>query len=334
MTQRNVNRAIEWQGPDQLQIVERGPMAPGPGDVLVRVEAAALCSTDLELVSGSLATARCPVIPGHETSGRVEGVGLGVDAGRLGQHVAIQGIVGCGFCPPCIAGRIEFCRTAYDEVGFTRDGGWAERVIVPAGNAVPIPDAWSPELGALLEPFACCFGAVANEAIAGRRVAVIGTGPAAFYFILALRSLGAEHTAAYMKRPERADLARLMGATAVYLDPFEQLGYDLVVDAVGSDASLRQAVEACHPGGRIILYGLRDELATIPLRDVVIRTVSILGKSARPDTWQHAIAAIDASDVSPTELISRRVSLWDIPTIVAANLSGHTKDFKVVAQPS
>lgn len=331
MMNRQPSRAIQWQGPGQLRIIDRVLPEPGPGEVLVRVEAAALCSTDLELVSGSLTTARCPVVPGHETSGRIEGIGEGVDEARLGEHVAIQGIVGCGSCPPCTGGRIEFCRTAYDEIGFTRDGGWAEGMVVPSGNAVPIPQSWSPELGALLEPFSCCYGAVADEPVAGRRVAVIGTGPAALYFILALRGLGAEHVSSYMKRRDHADLAVRMGASAVHLDMLAEPGYDVVVDAVGSQASLRQSIAACHPGGRVILYGLRDEDATIPLRDIVIRTVSIAGKSARPDVWRRAISAIDSAHASPTEIISSRASLWSVPSIVDEHLTGSTKEFKVVA---
>lgn len=333
MTLRQVTRAIQWQGPNRLEVVDRQTPKPGPGDVLVRVEAVGLCSTDLELVSGDLAPTRCPVVPGHETSGRIEAVGSDVASLRVGERVAIQGIVGCGVCPPCLTGRTELCRTAYDEIGFTRDGGWADAMVVPAANAVTIPEAWAPELGALLEPFACCYGAVADESVAGRRVAVVGSGPAAIYFIVALRGLGADVIAAYLKRYEQADLARAMGATAVYLDPREEPGYDLVVDAVGSDASLSQAVGASYPGGRIILYGLRHEQATIPLRDVVVRTISIAGKSARPDVWPRAIAAIEAAPAVPTAVISLRASIWDIPGIVEAQLAGSRRDYKVVASP-
>jgi threonine dehydrogenase-like Zn-dependent dehydrogenase len=326
-----LNRAVVLSAPGRLDYLERSVPRPGAGEVLVRVRAAALCSTDIELASGIVAWARLPLVPGHETTGVIVEVGDGVPSSRVGEPVAIQGVVGCGHCPPCLAGRIEFCRTAYDEIGFTRDGGWADYLAVPSPNAVRVPDHWSPELGALLEPFSCCFGAVADEDVAGRDVAVIGTGPAAFYFILSLRGLGAGRITAHMKRLDRADLAREMGADAVVGEAPSGPGYDLVVDAVGSDTSLRQAIAGCQPGGRVVLYGLRDETAAISVHDVVMRTITIAGKSARPDLWPRAIEAVDAAAASPIRLLTRRVSMEDIPGIVSAHLAGTAREFKVVA---
>src|SRR5439155_26588523 len=120
---------------------------------------------------------RYPVVPGHEWAGVAVDVGADVDPGLVGHGVVAEGIRPCGACGPCQAGNAPQCETAYDETGFTRDGAWADHVVVPAALVHALPLGADLRSAATIEPAACAATAVARaEIVAGERVAVIGGG--------------------------------------------------------------------------------------------------------------------------------------------------------------
>ena len=102
---------------------------------------------------------------------------------------------------------------------------------------------------------------------------------------------------------------------------------------VSSTGSLTQAIERCHRGGRVVLYGLRDEFAPIPLRDVVIRTITISGSGARPDPWPRAISVLDTAEVSLVMIISRRARIWVIHELIADKGGRASRELKIVLTP-
>lgn len=126
-----------------LRTVEREVPATGPGDVVVDVEASAVCRTDLQLVTGDLPAHLLPVVPGHQVVGRITQVGAGVDVARLGQRVGLVWLAdSCGQCRFCAAGRENLCRAARF-TGWDVDGGWAQQVVARARHTHPIPDLGS-----------------------------------------------------------------------------------------------------------------------------------------------------------------------------------------------
>ena len=123
-------RAVELHHPDPepaaaLRAVERPDPVPGPGQVVVEVDACAVCRTDLQLATGDLPARRLPVIPGHQVVGRIGATGSGVDPGRIGQQVGLVWLARtCGSCAFCTTGRENLCRASLF-TGWDVDGGWA-----------------------------------------------------------------------------------------------------------------------------------------------------------------------------------------------------------------
>lgn len=125
---------------------------PGEGEVTIRVRASGICGSDIPRIFKDGAH-RMPLIPGHEFSGEVVGLGKNVDGRLLHKRVGVFPLVPCGGCAACRKGEYELCRD-YSYLGSRRDGGFAEYAAVPAANLVKLPDAVSFDAAAMLEPMA------------------------------------------------------------------------------------------------------------------------------------------------------------------------------------
>jgi L-iditol 2-dehydrogenase len=152
-------KALYATGPGQYGLAERPVPKPGPGDALVKVLRAGLCHTDVNIREGTASHVRYPFIPGHEFAGVVAACGVGVWGVAVGDVVAVHHAIACGQCSPCRRGDTMACEN-YQELGATRDGGFAEYCLVPARHLYRLPDHVSVEEGALLEPLANAVSAV------------------------------------------------------------------------------------------------------------------------------------------------------------------------------
>jgi L-iditol 2-dehydrogenase len=189
--------ALVYHGPGDLRLEERARLEPGPGEAVLQVRACGICGTDLRILAGAHraypdGTVR---VPGHEIAGVVV---------ARGQHVAVpEGTaafvapnIGCGACAPCRAGRVNLCRRP-QALGITRDGAFAEEVLLPAdllaqGNLLPVPEACDLGAVALVEPLACVLrGARACAITNGDLVLIIGAGPIGLLHVRVARLWGA-----------------------------------------------------------------------------------------------------------------------------------------------
>jgi threonine dehydrogenase-like Zn-dependent dehydrogenase len=191
----------------------------GTDEVLLAVESASICATDLRIVSGGHrkygpGTVR---VPGHELVGRIAAAGAGVEGFRPGQRVFVAPNMGCGDCLPCRRGKNNLCAN-YEAFGITLDGGFAQymRVTAPAigqGNLLPIPEEADAAEVALAEPLACCLhGQDQVETTAGDVVLVQGAGPIGLMHLLLARARGAEHVIVSDLSAARLEVARALGA--------------------------------------------------------------------------------------------------------------------------
>ena len=254
-----MRRALVVERPGQIGLVEREMLVPGPGEIVIQPAACGLCGTDLELWRGQLdpAYVRYPLTLGHEWSGVVEAVGDGVGRIAPGDRVVAECIVPCGSCAACRVGATNTCET-YDELGFTREGGASDQVVVPARLVHRLEPEVSLVDAALTEPTSVVFrGLEKSPPFPGERVLVIGDGTIA---------LLAAHLAALWSpaeivmrglRPEQEQLARSVGATGFTVDD-EGLteAFDLVIEAAGATAAMLRAITAARRGGRVLLLGL------------------------------------------------------------------------------
>src|ERR671933_275588 len=231
-------RAAVLHGPDDLRVEE---VAEPDGEVLVRVEAATACGTDVKMLQhGHRVLGPYPSRFGHETAG------VRLDTG---QRVLVGDSVACGACAPCRAGRPQLCRAMSWVLG-----GFAELIAAPAAALHPIPDGLDSAGAAMAEPLAACVHAVARAGAApdDAAAAVLGGGTMGLMIARLLVLAGRAVTLAD-RHPERRAQAEALGARAVA--SLEPGGRALVFEAVGRPEAWRAAVEAAAPGGTGVLVG-------------------------------------------------------------------------------
>jgi 2-desacetyl-2-hydroxyethyl bacteriochlorophyllide A dehydrogenase len=313
-------RAFVIEAPGHGVVREVPVPRPGPGQVVVRVERAGVCGTDVELLTGAMpylhdGSASYPLRPGHEWSGRVLEVGAGVDAGLCGAHVTGDTMIGCRACASCRAGRHHLCADRY-EIGIRRGwpGALAERLLIPATALHVLPDAMDPAVAAFVEPAGTAWRAA--DAAAGSRVCVWGPGTLGLLTLLFCRAGGAT-VDVVGPDPTSRELALRLGAHACYHpDDAPSSGYDAVVDAsTGANVSAR-ALDQVDPGGRVVLVGVAGAPSLVDTRGAVLREITIVGLLAASLGLEQAISALARRSVRPEPLIGRVVGLDDLAAVL------------------
>jgi len=235
---------------------------PRVDEVVLDVELAGICGSDLHGYRGHPGPRVPPLVLGHEVVGRVDG-----------ESYAVYPLVGCGACERCRAGEDNLC-ASWQLIGMHRPGVFAERVVVPRRSLVPLPPGLDRRRAVLAEPLACCVGALApHDVAAGTRVAVFGAGPIGLLTVYLAARAGAAVRAADPVA-ERVETAERLGAT----------GFDgpatLAVDAAGFEATWRAAVDAVESGGTVVVVGLGTAEGTFPMAALVRRAVTLRGQFA------------------------------------------------------
>jgi propanol-preferring alcohol dehydrogenase len=258
-----------------LEARERPDPEPGPGEIRVRIDACAVCRTDLHVVDGELPDIRLPIVPGHEIVGRVEAMGSGVHGLGLGDRVGVPWLGGtCGACPYCRSGQENLCdRPVF--TGYTRDGGFAEAVLADARYAFPMgeqgdPVAQAPLLCAGLIGWRALKAAAGAGALGpGLRLGLYGFGAAAH--LVAQVAVGQGHAVFAFTRPEDAAgqaFARSLGAAWAgdsLQAPPEPLDAAILFAPTGSLVPL--ALRAVRKGGRVVCAGIHmSDLPSFPYR--------------------------------------------------------------------
>ena len=263
----------------------------GPGEVLIDVEACGVGLTVLNCINGDLSNdpALLPRVPGHELVGRVIDIGPGTETTLLGRRVVAYFYLTCGTCAMCIAGRDSLCARLGGWVGVHTDGGYAPKVVIPAHNAIPVPDDLDP-LSATVVPDAVATPLhVAARAGIGPddRVAVLGAGGGVgIHMVQVAISKGAAVAGLDVVDAKLAQVERL-GASAVRstdlpaVDPatlFSEGGPTVVIDLLGSDVATRWGLDAIEPGGRLAaLTTFRDRRLLVESREFVFGEISMIG---------------------------------------------------------
>jgi L-iditol 2-dehydrogenase len=242
---------------------------PGPGEVLVRVGAAAICHSDIRVFRGQK-HARPGVIPGHEVAGAAAAVGAEVAGLRVGDRVVVCPIVACGRCAFCLSGRRHRCPERRT-LGYDEHGGLAEYLLAPAplvslGHLLPVPPDLSLQRACLTEPLACVLNSLETCGLAaGRSLAIVGAGPMGLFHLLLARTIGTGPIIVSEPDEERAEAARRLGATrvvdprreelpAVVLDQTDGLGADAVVVTAGLPEVLEQSLASVRRQGVVSLF--------------------------------------------------------------------------------
>ncbi len=304
--------------PNEVHVVTAAVPEPGPDDVLIRVHAAGICGTDVHILRGEY-EAHYPLIPGHEFSGEVAGVGANVTRFHVGERVTADPNIPCNRCLFCQRNEPNQCRHLR-AVGVTRDGAFAEYVVVHEGNVFPIGDI-SYKAAALIEPLACVvWGLKQVEVQPGDSALIFGAGPMGCLLLQAVKHAGAARVVAVDTVPWRLEMAEHLGATETVLaDPdspailnqLEPDGFDLVTDATGIPAVLEGAFQYARPRGKIWVFGVtpRDASVRFSPYEVFRKDLKIIGSFAVNRTFPQSIALIQQGAVQVEPLVSHELGL-------------------------
>ncbi len=256
-------RAVRFEQPGKLNLVEVADPTPAPGWTRIRIKAAAICMTDFELLRGRHAV-DYPLTPGHEYCGVVDKVGSPSDEKWLGRRVVADNEITCLKCGFCRRGEWRRC-AEYRQIGFGPSGGYAEFVLAPVQNLHPLAETISFQQGALLEPLGV---GIAVASIAGARLGstaiILGMGPIGSNCLAVLKASGARRILCLDQRSKRLALAKSWGAAEV-AEKAERLkelagslhpdGTDVVIEASGYPPLVSLGIELARFGGSVVLAG-------------------------------------------------------------------------------
>ena len=307
-------RALVWTGPHEAVLREEKVPNPAPGEVVLAVRAVGVCGSDLHGYRGHSSLRIPPLVLGHEV--------VGQDA--TGDTYVVNPLVGCASCRLCLAGLPNLCPRR-GLLGLDRPGGFAEYVKVPRQNLSPLPEGMSPLLGTLVEPLATPVNALRGAGLdANSVVAVVGCGPIGLLACYAAKRAGARLVACYdinAGRASHADaLADVTGSSAeeitpALLDATGSLGADVVIDAVGVEATWTAALSLVRPGGTVCEIGLGQASGQVPVGQMVRTGITWRGVYAyTPADFGRALEML-ADDPPPLDW-TKTAALEDGPELL------------------
>ncbi len=339
-------RAAVLRGAGRPLSIEEVPTPePGLGEVRLEVVACGFCHTDLHYLDHGVLTAKPPpVILGHEIAGRIDRLGPGTEEFAMGTPVLVPAVLPCGRCVYCRAGRENIC-PEMRMVGNHVDGGFAEYVIVPGKDVVPLPPEIDPVKGCVIsDALTTPYHAVVRRARVrpGERVAVIGCGGIGINVVQMAAAAGA-FVLAVDREDKKLEVAQRLGARWA-LNPGEDSdlgkdvrrlvgdGMDVAIEAVGSPATIALAFTTLRRGGRLCLVGYSSSPAVLPAHRTMFLEYSIVGSlGCRPVDYPRVIELVRQGRVQLDPVVTGEVSLDEIG--VAADRLRTRVGFRTVVRP-
>jgi 2-desacetyl-2-hydroxyethyl bacteriochlorophyllide A dehydrogenase len=334
-------RAFVISGPREASVQEVPEPEAGPGHVVVEVVRAGVCGTDVEFFTGTMPYLRdghasYPIRIGHEWCGRVAVLGAGVDPSWAGVFVTGDTMLGCGRCDRCRSGRHHVCEERY-EVGVRRGwhGALAERLLVPAGALMRLPDDLAPTTAALVEPGGSAVRAVEAAGVAaGGSLCVWGAGTLGL-LALQVAVSGGVMVDVVDPRPASRALASELGARKA-LSPDEPLpwGYEAMIDmSVGPEVP-SIAVERVEPAGRVVLVGLAPSPSLLDTRRAVLRDVTVIGILAASAGLGRAVELLADGRIRVEPLVAATVGLDEVADVLGGHVASPSGAPKFLVDPA
>jgi (R,R)-butanediol dehydrogenase/meso-butanediol dehydrogenase/diacetyl reductase len=346
-------RAARLYGSEDLRVENVDDPTPGPGQVKLKNAYAGICGSDLHMYFGQLPApedfpkhpltgAGLPQILGHEFSGTVVEIGEGVADVAIGDRVAVWPIYYCGECAACAQGRFNACRVIGFH-GLTSDGGgMAEYTTISASKVHRLPEGVDLRLGALVEPMAVAWHAVARSGIKpGQAALIAGAGPIGIGVWFALKAHGIDRVLVSEPSESRRSTLEKLGATVI--DPVSDdlgaaafgmtagSGMDVAFDAAGAGPAIESALPLLTPGGRLVVVAIHERPMSFLLTLLVMSETEIAGALAYlPEDFDAVIAAMAAGVYDTTGWVDE-IEFDDIPTALETLRTGRGAKFLVRA---
>jgi threonine 3-dehydrogenase len=322
-----------------------------PDEVLVKVEATAICGSDLHFYNWDAFAQRklkLPLTIGHEFAGEIVAAGKEVKNFKVGDYVTADSHIACGHCPVCKIGLQHICQNL-KIFGNEVNGSFAEYIAVPENSLWRLSRDIPSEIGAIMEPLGGAVQATLIEPVTAQSVVVFGDGPIGLFAAGVASVAGASKVSLVGIVNSRLKVARKMGANAVYnaidepdlvqkiLDQTNGLGVDIVLEMSGAHSALRDAFSIVRKGGRVTLFGISP--SPVPEFDfnynIILRQVKVRGVAGRHmwDTWQVMDGLMQTGRLDPRPVITGELPLESIDEGFKQLTSGSRDALKIILRP-
>ena len=308
--------------PGKIDVLDIPMPMPGRGQVLLGIQRIGVCGSDIHVYHGKHPLTPYPVVQGHEFSAVVEALGPGVTGLTPGMKVTAMPQIVCGTCAPCRRGDYNICDNLKVK-GFQAPGCAQELWVTEAEGIVRLPDAFTFEQGALVEPAAVAVHAVARGGdLAGKNVTVLGAGTIGNLVAQTARAAGARVLITGLSG-YRLEVARRCGLEAGSNAKTETLaqaservfgreGFEVAFECVGVEATITAAVDSIQKGGSIIIVGVFGEKPPVNLALVQDRELNLRGTLMyRREDYERAVALIASGGIQTGPLVTKHFPLDD-----------------------
>lgn len=328
-------------GPDELFLRDKPVPMPGRAEVLVRIDAVAICATDLEIIHyGTPASIQGGLpfnknfTPGHEYMGTVVALGPDVDEYRIGERISVEIHAGCGQCKRCRQGMYTSClnygkpEKGHRANGFTTDGGFTEYAVNHINTLARVPDTMSDAEATLVVTAGTSMYGLTELGglVAGESVVVIGPGPIGLLAAAVAKAIGASPVILTGTRNARLAIGKELGAdrtinineedaVAVVKEMTGGIGADYVVECAGTEATIEQAIRMTNRGGKICLAAFPHERVTLDIAQLAKNNIYLYGiRGEGRSATRRAMALMAEKRFDATKVHTHTFPLADLPT--------------------
>lgn len=335
--------ALHYLGPWDMKVTCRPDPVVGDRDVLIGIIAAGICGSDIHGYTGTTGRRHSGQVMGHETVGRVVGVGGEVSGVQIGSLVTVNPLIACGSCRHCRAGAAQVCNDARVlGVAPDLDGSFAELMVAPARNVITLDADVAEEHGCLVEPLAVGFHAALRcDLSAHSTVLIVGGGPIGQACAIGARRLGVAGVLVSEPLPARRRLLEALGFDTTSPPSIEaDLGSKLggpptaAIDAVGSSRTLTDTLGHLDNGGRLVLVGMGESTLAVPPYEISVKERSVVGSYCYSEQhFRETAHWVGGNHPELDLLITEGRALTDGPEIFRALADGSASASKVILRP-
>ncbi|KAI0765342.1 NADP+-dependent D-mannitol dehydrogenase [Fomes fomentarius] len=340
-------RAVYYHEPRNFEIREVPIPKFTDDEVLFKVTACGVCGTDSHVHEGEFIAA-FPLIPGHEVAGEIVAVGKNVSGFEKGDRVVADPTILCGGCFYCRRGRPLLCEN-FKGVGVSMDGGFSQYVPFNAKKVFKINNL-SDEEATLVEPAACAVhGMDQLAASVGIEALIIGAGPTGLILAQLLKLNGAVRVVVAANKGIKLDLAKSLDAGHEYIEldrenpdaQWEELkkknpfGFDVVVEATGSEKIANDAINYVRRGGTLMIYGVYSNNARVhwPPSKIFVDEIRIIGSFAQAHCFPRAIAYLESGNIKVKGMVTDVFTVDDYAKALDKMRTQSAVTVKIVVKP-
>ena len=344
-------RAVVLSGPNQFAPAEIEKPQIGPDEILLEMKAAAICGTDMRILTGKKTKGvRYPSVIGHEFCGVIAEVGADVKGYEVGEKVAVANVIPCHHCSSCLRGRTNACLDR-KAIGYEFDGGFEEYIRIPSicienGNVVKLPEYMSYQAGALIEPLSCCIRGLKNAGTGfNDDVLIVGAGPIGLFHLQLSKIAGARKVIVSEPNEQRRKVALELGADLV-VDPTKEdlpaivnretngQGMDVIVMAIGVPALVNSTLKLCKRGGTVNLFAgfAGTGESTVEVNTIHYNEINVNGSTAyKLEDYLAAAEMIKSGKIDADKIVTHRFKIEDFQKAYDVCVAG--TGLKVIIEP-